>query len=709
MSTKSSTVPVNAWNWVIQALSKFKQVDSSTLVGMLDIAFCLFLKLLIYVIFLQELEIHVSGLVKKAPAISDDLGKDAREMLSLRILESLFIHGSDEATVDPESAENAKISFDPSEHCEDVLHKILDEFKEALLEGSHPLLSTLRERSKVGAANVSENTSYMADVNIDAQTTVAEDDLASQNPSNGNNKLQESLLQKSNKLDNFTRRITEHIGREEHETSIGSPVKGLGENMLIDHVEYTVSKKVEQSCGNANTEHGQQQPPGDNGSTPQDTCREGQEKTLPIDSMKGLEFGGEPRDCKNDTLPNVSNSGPSGEGKKSMEKDSQLETGSGSERSDDERTDSESDDERTDIAAKKEAFLSSQCTLSQDTMAMNDCTEICLCMRCNKGGQLLVCRSNACPFRVHESCMGSTATLDENGKFYCPFCAYSRSISTYLLVKKKASLARKDLQAFLSLGVEHRQKISSKRGAGLETNETRQIGASGESFVVYGNGDTVSRGKEDSPHAKLSCGEEETRVSNAEHPMLAEPSRLCVSNELHCGDKGVSVGSGSLRKRGGVEKEVGEVSRPLTRMEAHKIGENAAIHSDNGYLNQPTTDSLYQPLHQPRMPKADYNENESPASDVSNHSRRSYKQKSPYTSPTIPLLGRKKLQWTKSEEEILKEGVQRLWSIDNKRIPWREILSFGEGVFHKSRTAIDLKDKWRNICKGSPAAKKPKL
>ncbi|KAI3678098.1 hypothetical protein L6452_37379 [Arctium lappa] len=704
MSTKSSTVPVIAWNWVIQALSKFKQVDSSTLVG----------------------------LVKKAPAISDDLGKDAREMLSLRILESLFIHGNDEATVDSDSAENAKISFDPSEHCEDVLHKILEEtsepmtklerqkwnvrpfimhkrcslpnssfqkFKETLLEGNHPFLSTLKGRSKVGAANASENTSYVANVNSDPQTTVAEDDLASLNPTNEFNKLQESQLEKYNELENFTRGIKEHIGRKEHETSIESPVEGLEENMLMDHVEHTVSKKLEQSCGNANTEHGQQQPPGDDGNAPQDTYREGQEKRLPVDSMKVLEFAGESRDCKNDTLPNVSNCGPSGEGKNSMENGSQLETGSDRERSDDERTDSESDDERTDIAAKKEAFLSSQCTLSQDTMAMNDCTEICLCMKCNKGGQLLLCRSNACLFRVHESCMSSAATLDENGNFYCPFCAYSRAISKYLLVKKKASLARKDLQAFLSLGVKHRQKISSKKGAGLETNESRHIGALGENFVVNGNGDTVSRSKEDYPPAKPSCGEGTTCVSNAENPMVAEPSRLCVNNELHCGDKDVSVGIASLTKAGEVEKKVGKASQEESPV---GIGEHAVIHSNSGCLNQP--------ICQPRMPKAQYNEKESPASDVSNHSRRSCKRKSQYISPTIPLLGRKKLQWTKSEEEILKDGVQRFSSADNKRIPWREILSFGQGVFHKSRTAIDLKDKWRNICKGSPAAaKKQKL
>ncbi|KAI3767899.1 hypothetical protein L2E82_18328 [Cichorium intybus] len=75
-----------AWNWVVQTVAIFKQVDPSTLVGV----------------------------AKKAPAIPDDLRKDSREMVYLRILESLFIHG-DVATTDTHSSQNDKISFDPSE------------------------------------------------------------------------------------------------------------------------------------------------------------------------------------------------------------------------------------------------------------------------------------------------------------------------------------------------------------------------------------------------------------------------------------------------------------------------------------------------------------------------------------------------------------------------------------------------------------------
>ncbi|KAK3035174.1 hypothetical protein RJ639_032847 [Escallonia herrerae] len=71
------------------------------------------------------------------------------------------------------------------------------------------------------------------------------------------------------------------------------------------------------------------------------------------------------------------------------------------------------------------------------------------------------------------------------------------------------------------------------------------------------------------------------------------------------------------------------------------------------------------------------------------------------TYPAIPQLRRKKLPWTREEEEKLKEGFQMYSSLNEKSIPWKNILDYGESVFQKGRTPMDLKDKWRNICKGS--------
>ncbi|KAL8232692.1 hypothetical protein R6Q57_002470 [Mikania cordata] len=535
MVTKpSSDATAMAWNWVIQSIARFKQVDCSTL----------------------------AGLVEKAPAISVDMGKDAKEMVSLRILESLFLQGNEDVV----HSDSAKNSFDPSERCVDVLQNILKEtsesitklerrkwnirpfmlqkraslpktpmqkFKEVLLEDNHLILDSLKKMSNLGSEKVSENTILEVDVYFNAQTE------------HKNRKLQESPLHKTDHVEDSYKLITGGIGIKENEMVTESSVKDLEKNTSVDHVEHITSENHEQSCDHANIENGQQQFTSEDG-----------------------DGGG---------------------------------------------------DERTDIAAKKEAFLSSQRTLSQDFMATIDYPEIYLCMKCSKGGQLLVCSSDACPFRVHESCLGSAATFDENETFFCPFCSYSHAISKYLEVKKKASLARQDLQVFLSSGVKHRPTTYVKKGTHLNETISTQIGATGQKFKSNGNEHAMSSGKDYAP-----------------------------------------------------------------------------------------ADSLYQSTCQAGMAKQPSKEKESSGSSTRGDSKRTRKQE-PHYSPAITLARRKNLFWDKSEEEILKEGVQRFCCANNKRIPWKKILDFGRDVFDKSRTDIDLKDKWRNICKENPALKKQKL
>ncbi|KAL0318744.1 UNVERIFIED_CONTAM: hypothetical protein Sangu_2030600 [Sesamum angustifolium] len=81
--------------WVIETLARSKQVDPSLLLD----------------------------LVEKSPLISDDHGKNARELVSLRILESFLVRGAPSNSVS--SASSPKIGFDPSESCEEVLQEIL--------------------------------------------------------------------------------------------------------------------------------------------------------------------------------------------------------------------------------------------------------------------------------------------------------------------------------------------------------------------------------------------------------------------------------------------------------------------------------------------------------------------------------------------------------------------------------------------------------
>ncbi|GFP90634.1 hypothetical protein PHJA_001207500 [Phtheirospermum japonicum] len=81
--------------WVVETLARSTQVDVSILLDLLE----------------------------KSPEIADNLGKNARELVFLRILESFLGHGAQSDSVS--AASSPKIAFHPSESCEDVLQQIL--------------------------------------------------------------------------------------------------------------------------------------------------------------------------------------------------------------------------------------------------------------------------------------------------------------------------------------------------------------------------------------------------------------------------------------------------------------------------------------------------------------------------------------------------------------------------------------------------------
>lgn len=136
MATEHSASSNLPWIWVIEALASFKQVDASLLIGILITSLSPVMKFLVniltYIIIYCErftglgFNVHGSDLVKRTPEISDDMGKNAREMVSFRILESLFVKALG-TTNDVASLPDSKIGFESSDRCEDVLRRILDE------------------------------------------------------------------------------------------------------------------------------------------------------------------------------------------------------------------------------------------------------------------------------------------------------------------------------------------------------------------------------------------------------------------------------------------------------------------------------------------------------------------------------------------------------------------------------------------------------
>lgn len=115
--------------------------------------------------------------------------------------------------------------------------------------------------------------------------------------------------------------------------------------------------------------------------------------------------------------------------------------------------------ELNDILAKKQEFFSSICEVRERVIHSKKANR---CMKCNKGGELLVCSSNNCSFVFHKSCLASNTSFDyePTGKFYCPFCRYSQALSDYWAAEKKTSLARNKLVTFNRSTLNHMPKAS---------------------------------------------------------------------------------------------------------------------------------------------------------------------------------------------------------------------------------------------------------
>ncbi|KAI3782539.1 hypothetical protein L2E82_12589 [Cichorium intybus] len=424
MAAKSSIVPDIIWNWVVEALATSEQADASTLIG----------------------------LVRMTPAIAGELGKDAKEVVSLRILESLFPQG-DEAVVDADAGQNGKISFKSSERCQDVLKQILHEtpehsaklekekwdvrpflthkrsslpkcvlqkLKEAILESNNPLLASLKEKSKIVDPNASENVSPVNDGNLDVQDTVAKDDLVFLNPRKDKDKLQEKRLQ------------------------------GDADQVVNDE------------------------------NLPQNTY----DKRVSVDSMENLEFANNSK--TKSAQPNILDSEP-------LSKEKNL--------------------------------------ISMEDSLIN------LCLKCNEGGDLLICSSDSCPIQVHERCLGFDVTHDENAKFFCPFCAYSRAISKYNEAKRKASLARNDLLSFSSFSVKPGQNESIKKQSEFEKNEGKIVGKVCESPKGMDPVQGVNKSEIVNKHIQNSIPEPST------------PKRKCKEKESQRSIESSSLGKRKLRYR----------------------------------------------------------------------------------------------------------------------------------------------------------------
>lgn len=364
-------------------------------------------------------------------------------------------------------------------------------------------------------------------------------------------------------------------------------------------------------------------------------------------------------------------------------------------------------DERITIDTKKKTFLSSQCTYSQDLLATTDWRELHLCMKCSNGGSLLSCTSDSCPIVIHETCLGTDASFDTRETFYCPFCAYSRAISTYMEAKKCTSSARKYLETFICLDQSESNEQSS-RSLRISGNCLKQ-------------NDSSPRSDELNQMNVVEKVSTHQRRKKLEYEQVG-PSELRSDYSPPFGRKSVESTdrlAQSLKREKQDGKRMNKESQPPSRRRKQPIAAEAVHNSQSETTSCQVSETSESEKHADVRSKKgvprpqsfqstdaeELSEEENEDSGASKYFIRVRKQERKNLFPAIPQMRRRRLPWTREEEDKLKNGISLFCSPNDRLIPWKKILEFGEGVFQSSRSTMDLKDKWRNMCKASPKSK----
>ncbi|KAK4377936.1 hypothetical protein RND71_004232 [Anisodus tanguticus] len=843
MATKLSCTSSQPWIWVIEALASSNEIDTSLLIN----------------------------LVKRTPELSDDLARNAREMVSLRILESLFVQKISGAN-NVASVPGDKIKLDPSRSCEDVLHRILLEvpaselkstapemlkwdvrsfimkkrsrlpksllrqLKDSIVKSMDPHFASMKEKSGLEFGNHSRdgvtveavdsdgfkqghevgsvNTRCVAPTgNLDTFTQGNTSDLQEKQPGSTLVPAKRSINASSayeivvNETEAISKNSSDPCAKaaKKFKKDVISPIQ----NTVPDLISSQRDGVPAESCGGSQSiarkrnsedeaqvgtleangllkdgsaEHAASRSvlcgidSNINNLLPQKASTDKKIQNIGSSSNGCAELGtssGSKGDLECNLPQDLRNGEPSKGDKENIEQSHESEFSS------------DTDDyhnESTDLASQKNDFLISQYVQGDDSLATVDCTELNLCVKCNKGGNLFVCSSDTCPLVVHESCLASVPNFDYKGNFYCPFCSYSRAISEYLEGKKKVSLARKDLNAFIGLGAGQRSKKSLPKSQGMKQHQSR--GGKNKQLCRNVNGrNSLNEVKEaeSAPADRSSVGAQVMQTGSPTQPESSLPRNENGMNSLNEVTEAGSApadrssvraqimqtgsptqpeaslprnenGRNSLNEvteagsapavRSAVGTQVMQTSSPQpeasvreqclvagqqpdkTPLRCHRSRQNQSREEDklchdanrnknslekaeeagSCPVNRNTMNAEVRQMQppQPRESSSIEASSEEEEDEIGSKYRVHFRNREKkYTFPLNPRQRRKKLPWTKIEEETLKEGLLRF---SHFRDRWKRILDFGCDVFLEGRTAGDLKDKWRNISKATEKA-----
>lgn len=265
-------------------------------------------------------------------------------------------------------------------------------------------------------------------------------------------------------------------------------------------------------------------------------------------------------------------------------------------------------------------ILTPQMVWKQVDSIMIDLSEQEICIKCDKGGKLLLCSVNGCPLAIHESCMGCSPEFDDSGNFLCPYCLYRQATDEIRAAREKALLAQKALLIYMERennANQSKRKAGTVEGKEPAVSAVRNLGSGeSENRMRSNNIQNQSASPEktpsgvaaactvnNSPSGEINmpisakedaCREDAPQTHTDHRKMLVEDVRSCEVLEEFDDLQQERAVEGQPQAGYSRDTHVGDVltSRKELNLSEKEIGENAEAREVNGGKRLKTTLTL---------------------------------------------------------------------------------------------------------------------
>ncbi|KAG8386692.1 hypothetical protein BUALT_Bualt03G0175400 [Buddleja alternifolia] len=329
-----------------------------------------------------------------------------------------------------------------------------------------------------------------------------------------------------------------------------------------------------------------------------------------------------------------------------------------------------------------------------------DWSEKTLCIKCNEGGNLLVCSENGCPLAIHGGCMGCPARFDDEGHFYCPYCLYKQAVADSRQAREIAMERKNALLIFMgedSTGTEERFGKNKRAEAKLHIQS--KVSAPNVNKTTCDDGKR-RRNSDAFLNQSTQRGDKHIISDSEEEEEIQE-----VESETSSGSKGTdtSLGTQELEKNSNAEEEKIQEAEMETSSASSGEDPSFTVRERSKRAKAVSTKSrLFKQSVKNKQKSKSVNTPGSTSQRSSSALKTDEVLDEEVETPgrdkdTLGSGKRKRSFWREEEEVMLKAGVKKFSSKVNKNLPWKKILDLGRDVFDGSRSPSDLKDKWRNM------------